>query len=259
MPFSRSGLIFRCLLVALLFTASAWADSVQTFVMCNPNGLTEIDGTPATGATCSTANGSNQIFATATVAPGGNALSSTLIQGVNFGNNFFNFDARAVSDYNVTVSGPAAGFVFVPIDIEGTGSASVTSANAGAVASIGVSGNGLAACAGRDVSRSCKANSFGGVFEHDAGVVNGVGTFTIDMTTDTFVDSSAVGSASASLDPFVFIDPAFLANNPGYSLSFSDGVDNEPPSSPTPEPSTFVLFGSSILGTAGALRRRLKR
>lgn len=260
----RTSLFVRIALVALALgvgAASAWADA--TFVLCNSNSVEEIDGTPAQGATCSTQNGSGQIFASANVAEGGNSLQATLTQNVNFGNNFFNFDARAVSDYTVTVSGPGGPTIIVPIDIAASGSASASSASsadAGSASSIAVNSSGLPgafACAGADMTRVCNSSSFGGVFVYNTFVIGGVGSFTVDLTTDAFADSLG-GTASASLDPYIYIDPTFLASNPGYSLTFSDGVANTPPSSPVPEPSTFLLLGSSILATAGTLRRRLK-
>jgi hypothetical protein len=52
---------------------------------------------------------------------------------------------------------------------------------------------------------------------------------------------------SASLDPTIEIDPAFLAANPGYSLVFSPGFA-PPLSSAVPEPSTWAIL---ILGFAG--------
>jgi hypothetical protein len=50
---------------------------------------------------------------------------------------------------------------------------------------------------------------------------------------------------SASIDPFISIDPTFLLNNPGFSLEFSPGTVNV---SSVPEPSTWAMM---ILGFAG--------
>jgi hypothetical protein len=59
---------------------------------------------------------------------------------------------------------------------------------------------------------------------------------------------SGVGTdrQSASIDPFLSIDPIFLLDNPGFSLEFSSGVLNVAPS--VPEPSTWAMM---ILGFAG--------
>jgi hypothetical protein len=67
------------------------------------------------------------------------------------------------------------------------------------------------------------------------------------------------GTASASLDPLIEIEPAFLAANPGYTLVFSPGFV-PPLSAPVPEPSTcaMLLLGFIGLGFTGsrASRRR---
>ena len=55
------------------------------------------------------------------------------------------------------------------------------------------------------------------------------------------------GSATASVDPYIEIDPSF-ANASQYSLEFSDGVEN------TPEPSSFWLTPAACCALA-ALRR----
>jgi hypothetical protein len=60
------------------------------------------------------------------------------------------------------------------------------------------------------------------------------------------------GSSIALADPMFSIDPAFpLAAQ--YALSFSDGILNI---SPSPEPSTLVLLGSSFFGLWRAVVRR---
>jgi hypothetical protein len=63
------------------------------------------------------------------------------------------------------------------------------------------------------------------------------------------------GHAHASIDPFFFIDPDFLASNPGYSLLISDGIGNAAPSS-VPLPAPLWLLGSALLG-CGCRRRRV--
>jgi len=50
------------------------------------------------------------------------------------------------------------------------------------------------------------------------------------------------GSASAWVDPYFYIDPAFLAANPAYSLALSPGVVNA-----VPLPGALVLLGSGLV------------
>jgi PEP-CTERM motif len=65
----------------------------------------------------------------------------------------------------------------------------------------------------------------------------------------------ASGSFSATADPILAIDPAFLAANPGYTLVFSPGFVVSPS---VPEPSTWamLLVGFAGLGYAGWRRGR---
>lgn len=73
----------------------------------------------------------------------------------------------------------------------------------------------------------------------------------LDVAINGFANAQDGGVALASADPYFSIDPAFLQNNPGYSLVFSPFVGNEPPvSSAVPEPSTWamMLLGLGALG-----------
>jgi hypothetical protein len=58
------------------------------------------------------------------------------------------------------------------------------------------------------------------------------------------------GFADAFVDPFIFVDPAFLASNPGYTVS-----GNAAPTAAVPEPETWALF---LAGIAVLARSRLR-
>ena len=68
------------------------------------------------------------------------------------------------------------------------------------------------------------------------------------------IDVGAKGAgavADAFADPYLFVDPTFLASNPGYSVIVSSGVGN---TAPVPEPATSLLFGLGLV--ALVVRRR---
>jgi hypothetical protein len=64
------------------------------------------------------------------------------------------------------------------------------------------------------------------------------------------------GPYSATIDPMITVDPAFVAQ--GYSLVLSPNVTQGGPASPVPEPGTWVmaLTGFAALGFAYRVRRR---
>jgi hypothetical protein len=62
------------------------------------------------------------------------------------------------------------------------------------------------------------------------------------------------GVASAYADPYIFIDPAFAAAHPGYSLSFSAGVGNMLAGA-VPEPASWIMMLAGF-GLVGAVARR---
>jgi hypothetical protein len=82
-----------------------------------------------------------------------------------------------------------------------------------------------------------------------------VGNPTLSVMSDTIYDISLsatvintdYGSVVATADPYIFIDPSFLALNPGYTIVFSPGISNSIADT-IPEPSTWAMM---LLGFAG--------
>jgi hypothetical protein len=68
----------------------------------------------------------------------------------------------------------------------------------------------------------------------------------------------SVSLAQSLADPLFQIDAGFLADNPGYSLEFSPGVENAELSS-VPLPAALPLLGSAVLGLAGFGARKSRR
>lgn len=104
--------------------------------------------------------------------------------------------------------------------------------------------------------KNCGSGSFSGSFMAAAG-----STLSVVITAfagRVFTDA-APGAASAYVDPFFEIDPAWTALHPGYSLAFEAGVGNGAPgivTSPVPEPETSALM---VTGLAALLLRRKRR
>jgi hypothetical protein len=61
-------------------------------------------------------------------------------------------------------------------------------------------------------------------------------------------------SVDAVIDPYLFIDPAWLSSHPGASLVLPLGVGNQP--SAVPVPTAAWLFGTGLLGLFGLKRQR---
>jgi hypothetical protein len=158
--------------------------------------------------------------------------------------------------YAVAVLG---GGGLVKVDFTTSGAASGGTASQ-AAASVG--GFGGVACSGSNACGDTPSSfSISGSFMAqacDLAVGNCGSSFgvTIGVTADTSGDD---GAFSASADPYIYIDPAFLAANPEYYVVVSAGIDNAPLPA-VPEVSTWALMalGFAGLGLAG-WRRRAER
>lgn len=77
----------------------------------------------------------------------------------------------------------------------------------------------------------------------------------MNVRASIFLDSLFESSASALADPYIRIDPAFLADHSGYSLAFSGNITNGPlAGAPVPEPATAWLLGGGLLALIGFQR-----
>jgi hypothetical protein len=60
------------------------------------------------------------------------------------------------------------------------------------------------------------------------------------------------------VDPYIFIDPVFLASHPGYSILVSEGMSNDPATVAVSEPETYSMLLAG-LGVLGFTTRRRKQ
>jgi hypothetical protein len=67
------------------------------------------------------------------------------------------------------------------------------------------------------------------------------------------------GFAEAYADPYIFVDPTFLASHPGFAVQVSAGIGNAPLVSAVPEPETYAMMMLGIGLIAAARRRAAKR
>ncbi len=166
--------------------------------------------------------------------------------------------AQGSISYNVEITGGQYGDS-VPLLVAGSLSTSASAPDGGDVsygqASIGITGFGgiygdSASAFCGDVIRGadCSHPTWSGILS----AIGGVGyNNLIQISAMSVVESS--GSAYAFADPYVYIDPTFLAANPGYSLVLN--VGNSPTAAP--EPSTLMLAATCLFGLIVASRKKV--
>jgi len=160
--------------------------------------------------------------------------------------------------YYFSLLGPAS-TELVPIGFVGKASASL----AGEPSSYSYSNVRIMGSAGSSYSFTCQAD-FSCAVGPDGTFTGSILLRRFEMGTvmliaeTTAISYGRATTGSAFIDPYFFIDPGFLAEHPGYSLSFS-GVGNEPfHTAPVPEPETYAMLMAG-LGILGAFTRRGKQ
>jgi hypothetical protein len=173
--------------------------------------------------------------------------------------------AQAFLTYQFEIEGPANANALVDISsILGTATGVPINAGNGNIADLTVIAPGLdvvylelVACSG---GTDCAPS--GATFAGEGGAFNNsllVATNTaidVKLHATALTNGAFTGSLSASVDPFIQIDPLFASGNPGYSLIISDGIINSPLSGvPEPKATWAVIAALSAIGLL--LRRRL--
>jgi hypothetical protein len=162
------------------------------------------------------------------------------------------FTSGASLVYYVFVLGPAASTgLLVPLNVA---SEAVATASGPAIAQALVEYNGGVlgdACSAPQNPAYCPPGSSSS-FSHYGTTIDNVRAV-VNVPQKVTLISGAIASgggiAIATADPYFTIDPS-TPNAGQYTLAFSEGVVNALPSGMVPEPSTFVLLASSLIGLA---------
>ena len=154
--------------------------------------------------------------------------------------------AGAVLNYSFVVSGPAS--VDVPLLVMGSASTSASGLLVGAEADIDVGGYPGASVGVSTFGGPSSWAGFLAVSEY-TNIPVGVGLSLVAYT-------QGGGSADASIDPVIEIDPSF-PDASLYSITFSPGLGNSfsPAISPIPAPMSLSFLGTGLIGLLVARRR----
>lgn len=155
--------------------------------------------------------------------------------------------ATAALSYQFEVVGGVFG-TYVPVTI--TTNLHTLATNYGAYARITTDYSDKYVCSGDAGLPACQGDTFTGAINLMAQVGHAVN---VDLIVSVSGSYYYGGSAYASADPLIAIDPNFL-NADNYSIEVSDGVANAlPPSAPEPTSWALLVAGFGFVGTA--LRR----
>ncbi len=81
------------------------------------------------------------------------------------------------------------------------------------------------------------------------------GEIALSTQASSFGGPNFASSSSAFADPYIYIDPAYLAAHPDATLEISEGVGNVAPVASVPEPATWLLLCTGF-GSLGFMLRR---
>jgi PEP-CTERM motif len=180
--------------------------------------------------------------------------------------------AEATSTYFFSITGPSD--VMVPVEVNSSINGSFNPqfssdpaifltgyVIAGGSESTGSGEVGLSICPGTYGIDGCAASGLSSNSVHLDQVVDFSSNSLIEVQMLASIaaadDPLSYYSGSLSVDPLFTIDPAFLASNPGYSLSFSSGVGNS--ASAVPEPATWAMLLLGIGGIGAAMRSQRRK
>lgn len=182
-------------------------------------------------------------------------------------------NGQSTYKYFFRVYDPSVAFSFVPLRFDFALYASVTGVSASEAANVRAQAAASIFLPGKYFGLGDTVTCSGGECAEDQGGTAGPNNWSFDYfqtngmysiflvayaLADCRAGSDPAGSAcsataSALVDPYITVDPAWLSTHPGAQLQI--GTFDQ---APVPEPSTLLLCVSALAGAAGAARRRLR-